>query len=458
MRAIAMSLTIVVALSAAVATDQASAQNRRTRFRVDTNIPDEDADAADPTRRAGRRLTEAPTGFDNETNGFLPQGPDFDTIDEDNVVPLRSFNDNRFIFEEVETVEDGLGPDLQRAELPRVPPERRDRRREPDRRAPHGPHGRRRVLRIARRLADPVARDASRHRRARRLRGHDPHVPHLDQHARRRLRRGDREQHAARDPRPAARGDARHGAARARARGQEAQARIGRFGWKSQHASLESFSADAYLNEMGITTPLFPEENTSSGEYVGYGTGYDPVADPEDDGVDVVAFADFMRCDEGAVARPDHARRARRRAAVHAHRLRNLPRRPRSRPRRRARGSTAARSACREALGNKIIHPYSDFLLHDIGTGDGIPGPADAGVCGDGEPDPHRAALGAAHAQPPDARRPRPYQAGGDPAPRRPGGVGKGEVQRAVRSREAARVEVLGFAIAKVTAGVRSAE
>jgi CxxC motif-containing protein (DUF1111 family) len=26
------------------------------------------------------------------------------------------------------------------------------------------------------------------------------------------------------------------------------------------------------------------------------------------------------------------------------------------------------------ALGNKIIHPYSDFLLHDIGTGDGIPG------------------------------------------------------------------------------------
>jgi CxxC motif-containing protein (DUF1111 family) len=24
------------------------------------------------------------------------------------------------------------------------------------------------------------------------------------------------------------------------------------------------------------------------------------------------------------------------------------------------------------ALGNKIIHPYSDFLLHNIGTGDGI--------------------------------------------------------------------------------------
>jgi CxxC motif-containing protein (DUF1111 family) len=25
-----------------------------------------------------------------------------------------------------------------------------------------------------------------------------------------------------------------------------------------------------------------------------------------------------------------------------------------------------------DALGNKIIHPYSDFLLHDVGTGDGI--------------------------------------------------------------------------------------
>lgn len=68
--------------------------------------------------------------------------------------------------------------------------------------------------------------------------------------------------------------------------------RIGRFGWKNQHASLESFSADAYLNEMGITSPLLPDENTSSGRDVSV---YDTVADPEDDGVDVVAFANFMR-------------------------------------------------------------------------------------------------------------------------------------------------------------------
>src|SRR6202040_2704806 len=31
------------------------------------------------------------------------------------------------------------------------------------------------------------------------------------------------------------------------------------------------------------------------------------------------------------------------------------------------------------ALGNKVIHPFGDFLLHDVGTGDGIvqAGPAD---------------------------------------------------------------------------------
>jgi Di-haem oxidoreductase, putative peroxidase len=49
--------------------------------------------------------------------------------------------------------------------------------------------------------------------------------------------------------------------------------RIGRFGWKGQQASLLSFSADAYLNEMGITSRLQPDEVT---------TLCDTVADPED--------------------------------------------------------------------------------------------------------------------------------------------------------------------------------
>ena len=103
--------------------------------------------------------------------------------------------------------------------------------------------------------------------------------------------------------------------------------RIGRFGWKNQHASLESFAADAYLNEMGITSPLFPDENTSSGRSV---AAFDPVADPEDDGVDIVAFANFMRstkapsrgpitpdvtagerCSQTSAARPAICRRSR---------------------------------------------------------------------------------------------------------------------------------------------------
>ena len=35
------------------------------------------------------------------------------------------------------------------------------------------------------------------------------------------------------------------------------QKRVGRFGWKAQHATLLAFAADAYLNEMGITNDLF---------------------------------------------------------------------------------------------------------------------------------------------------------------------------------------------------------
>jgi CxxC motif-containing protein (DUF1111 family) len=36
------------------------------------------------------------------------------------------------------------------------------------------------------------------------------------------------------------------------------QQRAGRFGWKCQNATLLTFSGDAYLNEMGLTAPMFP--------------------------------------------------------------------------------------------------------------------------------------------------------------------------------------------------------
>ena len=59
---------------------------------------------------ATSQAKEAPTGFDNKTNGFLDQGPSFDSINEDTVVAKGSFNDNRFLFEDVEHIGDGLGP------------------------------------------------------------------------------------------------------------------------------------------------------------------------------------------------------------------------------------------------------------------------------------------------------------------------------------------------------------
>jgi CxxC motif-containing protein (DUF1111 family) len=43
--------------------------------------------------------------------------------------------------------------------------------------------------------------------------------------------------------------------------------RVGRFGWKAQVASLHTFSGDAYLNEMGFTSPEFPNENPPQGTW-----------------------------------------------------------------------------------------------------------------------------------------------------------------------------------------------
>ena len=66
--------------------------------------------------------------------------------------------------------------------------------------------------------------------------------------------------------------------------------RFGRFGRKNQQASLVSFAADACVNEMGITSPLQPDEPTSNGTVVD-----DPVDGVDDEGVDVELFALFMR-------------------------------------------------------------------------------------------------------------------------------------------------------------------
>src|SRR6267142_2488904 len=148
--------------------------------------------------------------------------------------------------------------------------------------------------------------------------------------------------------------------------------RGGRFGWKNQHASLLSFSADAYLNEMGITSRLAPDENSSLGRSV---ADFDEVADPEDATKnDIDKFAGFMRAskapprDEVLAATPD-ARAGRQLfqqigcAICHVSSITTVA------------SGTAINQGMfivPPALGSKVIHPYSDFLLHNVGTGDGI--------------------------------------------------------------------------------------
>lgn len=145
--------------------------------------------------------------------------------------------------------------------------------------------------------------------------------------------------------------------------------RVGRFGHKAQQASLVSFSADAYLNEMGITSPLEPNENTSNGTPVD-----DPVPGVDDEGVDVELFALFMRStkappvDATIAGTPDAQAGSQifdqiGCAVCHTRNIATGP------P-----GGLMNGGALKitNALGDKIIHPFSDFLLHDVGTGDGI--------------------------------------------------------------------------------------
>ncbi len=148
--------------------------------------------------------------------------------------------------------------------------------------------------------------------------------------------------------------------------------RTGRFGWKNQHSSLHSFSGDAYLNEMGITNPFDGNggtvENNSLGRSV---AAFDLVEDPEDDGADVEAFANFMRATR-APGRGPITTAVNNGAALfvqvrcsicHTTQFTTAPA-----------GTVINRGAFTvpAALGNKRIRPFSDFLLHDVGTGDGI--------------------------------------------------------------------------------------
>jgi CxxC motif-containing protein (DUF1111 family) len=362
-------LWATVALASLSAMQSLSAQNARERFRAQGIADNEDVPANDANGR--RNFSEAPTGFDSLTNGYLPQGADFDTLDEDTVVALRSFNDNRFIFEETETIADGLGPvyNAQSCRECHQNVATGGASQVAEHRTGHVDNG---VFfeslggsLVHSRATDPrivervVSRDEVRTFRISTNTlgaGFVEAIPNL---AIMQIREAQpRQMRGTPVPAPVLEADGR--------------VRIGRFGWKSQHASLVSFAADAYLNEMGITSPLFPEENTSSGTHVGWETEYDPVPDPEDDGVDITAFADFMRSTK-APGRGEITADVMAGETIFNDIGCGTCHTPTYRTAAPGTKINGGQFTVPEALGNKIVHPFSDFLLHDVGTGDGIP-------------------------------------------------------------------------------------
>jgi CxxC motif-containing protein (DUF1111 family) len=145
---------------------------------------------------------------------------------------------------------------------------------------------------------------------------------------------------------------------------------VGRFGWKDQHASLLSFSADAYLNEMGITNRLQPNEVTNI-----CNTATEPNDQPGTDGLsDIDRFARFIRASKAP------ARDAQRAGSTPAkHGLALFDKIGCATCHVEALTTAAAGTKINggtftipPALGSITLHPYGDFLMHDVGTGDGI--------------------------------------------------------------------------------------
>jgi CxxC motif-containing protein (DUF1111 family) len=145
---------------------------------------------------------------------------------------------------------------------------------------------------------------------------------------------------------------------------------VGKFGWKDQDPTILSFSGDAYLNEMGVTNRLKPTDITSVCKVTS-----DPEDTPDSLGLaDIDHFAQFIRGtqvpprDTVLAATTDatagqYLFKAIGCSTCHVETLTT------GHP-----GTVINGGAYTvpEALGNKIIHPYGDFLLHDVGTGDGI--------------------------------------------------------------------------------------
>src|SRR5712691_4133810 len=138
---------------------------------------------------------------------------------------------------------------------------------------------------------------------------------------------------------------------------------VGRFGWKDQHASLLSFAGDAYVNEMGVTNPLSPDDVT---------TVCHPAGVTEPNNIDDIdTFTTFMRALKVPPRGPITTQVKKGQAIFeaigcarcHVETLMT------------AQAGTAihgGKYVISPAIGGTQFHPFGDYLLHDIGTGDGI--------------------------------------------------------------------------------------
>ena len=146
----------------------------------------------------------------------------------------------------------------------------------------------------------------------------------------------------------------------------EGPLRAGRFGWKAQVATVLTFSGDAARNEMGITNRLIPTENAPNNDASRL-AGCDPVPDPEDvpDG-EGLAFIDRVTDFQRYLAVPPQTPKSGMAGesifvSVGCARC-HVPE-----------WTTSTAAALEPALRGKVIRPYSDFLLHDMGLlGDGV--------------------------------------------------------------------------------------
>ena len=130
---------------------------------------------------------------------------------------------------------------------------------------------------------------------------------------------------------------------------------VGRFGWKAQVATLADFSGDAYLNEMGITNPLFPSESCPQGNCDALAC--DPTPDPEDDGTALNNFTTFT-----TLLAPLPTLPVKGQAVVGAGVFAAIGCADCHTP------ALVTGSSADPVFDGVTFHPFSDFLLHDMGS------------------------------------------------------------------------------------------